>query len=279
MTNIVYVSDVLLADLVGGGELNDHELCSELGNTGLDITKIRSFQVDLKDVDINAFYIISNFIGLKKDVINEIKNKCKYLIYEHDHKYLSNRNPAEFKNYKAPDNIVVNKQFYKNAKAVFCQSSFHESIIKKNLELENLYNVSGNLWSLNSLQIMRILSKKQKNSCYSILNSGIGHKNSKETVFYCEKKGYKYNLISSKNYQEFLSQLSNNDKFMFLPKTPETLSRVVVEARMMNIKVLTNKRVGASYEPWFNLQGEELINLMTEKRKKIIKKVLGVING
>ena len=126
---------------------------------------------------------------------------------------------------------------------------------------------------------MRILSKKQKNSCYSILNSGISHKNSKETVFYCEKKGYKYNLISSKNYQEFLSQLSNNDKFMFLPKTPETLSRVVVEARMMNIKVLTNKRVGASYEPWFNLQGEELINLMTEKRKKIIKKVLGVING
>tara|TARA_R110002020_G_scaffold262166_6_gene476637 strand:- start:6942 stop:7781 length:840 start_codon:yes stop_codon:yes gene_type:complete len=279
VTNIVYVSDALLADLVGGGELNDHELCSELGKAGLDITKIRSFQVDLKDIDVNAFYIISNFIGLKKDVINEIKNKCNYLIYEHDHKYLSNRNPAEFKNYKAPDSMVVNKQFYKNAKAVFCQSSFHESIIKKNLELENLYNVSGNLWSLNSLQIMRILSKKQKNSCYSILNSGISHKNSKETVFYCEKKGYKYNLISSKNYQEFLSQLSNNDKFMFLPKTPETLSRVVVEARMMNIKVLTNKRVGASYEPWFNLQGEELINLMTEKRKKIIKKVLGVING
>ena len=278
MTNVVYISDALLSDLIGGGELNDHELCSELSNNGLNIVKIRSFQVDLEDVDSNTFYIISNFVRLRKDVMDKIKNKCKYIIYEHDHKYLANRNPAEFKNYKAPDNMVINEQFYKNAKAVFCQSSFHESIIKKNIELENLYNVSGNLWSLDSLKIMKILSKKQKNNCYSILNSNIEHKNSKETVFYCEKKGYKYNLISSRNYQEFLSQLSNNDKFMFLPKTPETLSRVVVEARMMNIKVLTNKRVGASYESWFNLQGEELINLMTEKRKKIIKKVLEVIH-
>ena len=138
--------------------------------------------------------------------------------------------------------------------------------------------MSGNFWSKDSLEIMKILSRKQKTDCYSILNSRIEHKNTKETAFYCEKKGYEYNLISSNNYQEFLSLMSNNKRFLFLPKTPETLSRVVVEAKMMNIKVTTNKRVGASYEPWFNLKGEELIDLMESKKELVVNKILELIN-
>ena len=63
--------------------------------------------------------------------------------------------------------------------------------------------------------------------------------------------------------------LSSNDKFIFLPKTPETLSRVVVEARMLGVKVLTNKNVGAVYEPWFAMKGEELIEFMINKRDVI----------
>jgi len=175
--------------------------------------------------------------------------------------------------------MIINQEFYKKAKAVFCQSSFHESIIKKNLNLDNLHNVSGNLWSLGSLKTMRTLSKKQKKDCFSVMNSLIDHKNTRETCFYCDKKGYKYELISSESYQVFLSLLSNNEKFIFLPKTPETLSRVVVEARMMNIKVTTNKRVGASYEDWFKLKGDNLIDYMFNKRQEIADKVVEVING
>jgi hypothetical protein len=126
---------------------------------------------------------------------------------------------------------------------------------------------------------MRILSKKQKKDCFSVMNSLIDHKNTREACFYCEKKGYKYELISSGDYQEFLGLLSSNKKFIFLPKTPETLSRVVVEARMMNIKVITNKRVGASYEDWFKLKGEKLIDYMLNKRQETTDKVIEVING
>ena len=278
VTNVVYVSDALLSDIVGGGELNDYELCLELENKGFNIKKLRSSQVSEKQTTPDSFYIISNFALLNSRVIDKIKNTCRYMIYEHDHKYLKNRNPAAFKEYVAPETMIINQDFYKKAKAVFCQSSFHESIIKKNLNLDNLHNVSGNMWSTNSLKIMRGLSKKQKKDCFSIMNSHIGHKNTTETCFYCDKKGYKYELISSENYQEFLSLLSNNEKFIFLPKTPETLSRVVVEARMMNIKVTTNKRGGASYEDWFKLKGDNLIDYMCNKKQEIADKVIEVIN-
>ena len=279
MTNLVYVSDALLSDIVGGGELNDNELCIELKNKGFSVQKIRSSQILEKQIDTDCFYIISNFIMLNSSAKDKIQNTCRYIIYEHDHKYLKNRNPAEFKNYKAPDNMIINKNFYKNAKAVLCQSSFHEAIIKKNTGLKNLWNISGNLWSLETLKMIRQLSKSEKEDRYSIMNSKISHKNTSETRFYCEKKGYDYELISSNNYHDFLKMLSKNKNFIFLPKTPETLSRVVVEARMMGIKTITNNRVGAAHEPWFNLSGDTLINLMIKKRQEITDKIIGVISG
>ena len=68
--------------------------------------------------------------------------------------------------------------------------------------------------------------------------------------------------------------MSNNQKFIFLPKTPETLSRVAVESRMMGMKVFTNKNVGASYESWFDMKGKDLIDFITQKRDSIPKSVI-----
>lgn len=278
MTEICYISDFLLIDLVGGGELNDHELCLLLKKKGFLITKKRSHEVEVKDIETSCFYIISNFVMLKKEVVEYLEKKCNYIIYEHDHKYLKSRNPAIYKDYKAPKTELVNIEFFKKAKKVFCQSSFHKSIMEINTNLKNICNVSGNLWSDDNLSVIRVLNNKEKRNRYSILNSTIQHKNTKETIFYCDKKGYEYDLISSHEYQEFLSLMSKNNKFIFLPKTPETLSRVVVEAKMMGIKILTNKKIGATYEPWFCLKGEELIDHMANKKIEIIDKIIEVIN-
>ena len=176
---IVYVSDCLLADLIGGGELNDHELCIGLNKNNFNVKKIRSYNFTLEKVDTDKFYIISNFALLKKEVKDKIQEKCKYIIYEHDHKYLKSRNPAIYKNYKAPKSEIVNLNFYKNAKKVFCQSSFHESIIKKNVEISNIYNVSGNLWSTQSLEILSSLGSNKRchtfHECPQKLSNHNGH--------------------------------------------------------------------------------------------------------
>jgi len=73
--------------------------------------------------------------------------------------------------------------------------------------------------------------------------------------------------------------LGGNKALVFFPKTPETLSRIVVEARMMDMRVITNKLVGASREDWFKLRGEELIEVMEAKRQQIpglVKNSLGL---
>jgi hypothetical protein len=261
--------------VVGGGELNDHELCRLLS-----AEKIRSHELTLECLRKykNHNLIISNFINLRQEVKNEIMLKYNYVIYEHDHKYLASRNPATYKDFLAPKEQIINLDFYKQAKCVFCQSSFHQNIMKKNIQIENIHNVSGNLWSKGSLQILKILSRKEKKDRYTVLNSKIWHKNTAETAFYCDKKGFAYDLISSNDYNEFLSLLSGNDKFIFLPKTPETLSRVVVEARMMGIKTITNKNIGASYEPWYSTKGVDLIKYMEAKHTEVKSEVLRRLN-
>ena len=279
MNKIYYFSDFLLEDLIGGGELNDNELCMLISDRGYKLEKIRTREIKKQHIDKNNLYIISNFIGLNHVYKDYITKNCKYIIYEHDHKYLKSRNPAIYNDYLAPKKNIINKEFYQNAATVFCQSSFHKKILQKNLKINNVYNVSGNIWKIKDLETMRKLSKKNKNESFSIMNSMIEHKNTKEAIYYCNYKKLKYTLISSKNYEEFLNLLSNNSKFLFLPKTPETLSRVVVEALMMNVKVITNKKVGASYEPWFNMKGEELINFMLNKRQEIVDKTSEVLCG
>ena len=47
---------------------------------------------------------------------------------------------------------------------------------------------------------------------------------------------------------------------------------------MMNMKTITNNKVGASREPWFKFKGEELINKMNEKRGTITDKIVEVLS-
>tara|TARA_Y100001963_G_scaffold159420_1_gene263018 strand:- start:2675 stop:4153 length:1479 start_codon:yes stop_codon:yes gene_type:complete len=101
------------------------------------------------------------------------------------------------------------------------------------------------------------------------MNSLIPHKNTSDAVSFCEITKKPYKLISNPNYESFLDQLSDNGRLVFFPKTPETLSRVVVEARMMGMGVTVNKRIGASYEWWYQMKGKALIDIMRAKRNEI----------
>jgi len=278
LRELVFIADHFVDAVVGGGELNNEEFI-KIAKRSHTIKKINSHFVTLNFLEQNSksFFIIANFLNLKQDLRDYISDKIDYVIYEHDHKYITNRNPAEFKDFIAPKEMIINYDFYQKAKAIFCQSEFHSDIVKKNLNLEKVVNLSGNIWSNDSLDLMEKLSHKEKKNRCSIMNSEISHKNTKEAILFCKYKNLEYELIQPSPYDLFLDKLSNNDKLIFFPKTPETLSRIVVEARMMGMTTITNKIIGAVSEKWFSLKGKELIDHMREKREIIAKTVLNSI--
>ena len=264
------ISDYLPDEVLGGCEINNEQLAALLRLKGHQVVEEKSCFIDVGYVRDNqsAFFIVSNFIELSDLARQEIM-KCRYIIYEHDHKYLKSRNPATHKGLRAPCEDVVNRSFYERACAVICQSRFHADTLYKNLGLQNIISVGGNLWREEKLDHLEKCSTVEKNNSVAILNSPIWHKNTAATIEHCMNKGSQYQLVSSSDQKTFISLLARNDTYMFFPKTPETLSRVACEARMLGMKVVTNGLVAATKEEWFSKKGKPLIEVMRQKRKDI----------
>tara|TARA_R100000995_G_C3472334_1_gene118982 strand:+ start:212 stop:1048 length:837 start_codon:yes stop_codon:yes gene_type:complete len=276
MSKFVFIADYFANDVPGGGEMNNDQVCDILEQKGHEVEKIKCDYVTVDFLEKDANYIIANFVKLTERCKRVLENEKRYIIYEHDHKYVANRNPAKYPGFVIPKNEIINYDFYKNAVAVLCQSKFHQSIAKTNLELDNIFSLGGNLWSEESLKLMKQISKNEKQNKCSIMASQNWHKNTQGAIRYCKLKNLDYDLILQCGYEEFLQRLGANNKFLFLPQTPETLSRIVVEARMMGMTVLTNGQVGATKEDWFNLKGEELIAVMQSKREEIPNKIIEI---
>jgi len=280
MKQIVFIADYFVEQIIGGGELNNKELATIFKNKDYDIKEIQSRFVTLEFLESckESFIILSNFVELSFDC-REALCDLNYIIYEHDHKYLKSRNPATYENFKAPDSEIINYNLYKSAIAVLCQSNLHKKILQSNLDIDNVVNLGGNLWSEESLNIIEEMSKLEKKDCCSIMQSNIPHKNTSGALRYCNYKDLKYELISDRDYKQFLRKLGSNSKFLFLPQTPETLSRVVVEARMMGCSVVTNNLVGATSEEWFEMKGVELINFLRNKKQEIAATIENLIDN
>lgn len=273
MNKIIFIADFFANEISGGGELNNEELINIFLQKGLEVQKINSRDCTLDIVKNNQknIFIVANFVQLHNSCIKFMQEKCRYIIYEHDHKYLKTRNPADYVNYLAPSSDIVYKDFYSKAIAVLSQSIFHKNIILKNLKDVNVINLSGNLWSEDILETLRIFNKKEKKDFCAIMNTNNWHKNTSGAIKFCNDKKYNIDLIEQCDYKLFLERLSNNKKLVFFPKTTETLSRIVVECRMMGMSVITNEKVGATYEDWFKLKGEDLIEEMKNRRVTIPK--------
>lgn len=274
----IYIADYFYPETLGGAEQSDFELLNILADEGFLINKIRACDLSLEDVERNKddFWFISNFVGMKPSVRDSIVEKIsEYIIIEHDHKYLSRRDPSPYPDYTAPANELVNVEFYQNAKYIVVQSSLHEDIIHRNLDDITTYKVGGNLWADSLLEKLRSLPKPPENGIASIMVSNITHKNTAGAIKFCQHKNIEYELISPVAPELFFEMISKNEYFLFLPKSVETLSRIVVEAKMLGIKVMTNDKIGAASEPWFKeLRGDELIDYMKYDKKEEIREFI-----
>lgn len=278
MNKVVFVSDFFVNQVQGGAEIYDSILIEELRKRGVKVCEFNSHEFTDKHFKLyekaGFMFLVSNFVNLS----NPIKKMLqiygdRYCILEHDHKYLSNRNPAEFKDFKAPEQMVINREFYRSAKQVFCQSLKHAEVLSSNLQIDNVTNLSCSLWSSAQLDLIR--SKiQQKNNKAMIINDPNVIKGTSNAIKTCESKGIDYDLVEKMPYEQYLSEMARYDKFVFFPKTLESFCRVILEARMLGCKLVTNNLNGCTYEPWFRgLKGANLIDYVDSQREVVVDKI------
>ena len=274
-SDIIFVCDFYKSDLnnKGGAENNDSVLISLLSNLGYNVVKKYCKDINLEFVEKNkdSTFIIGNFISLSEDSKRVLKNS-NYIIYEHDHKYLKTRDPSKFINFKAPQDQVINKDFYQNATSVICLSNSQASSVRNNLEIDNVESIGCSLWSSEKLDYIASISNTKKTKKCCIVNSSNPTKGTSIAQKYCDAQNIKYDLIESNNEKEFLNNLSAYETLIFIPTVLESLCRLAVEAKMLNCSLVTKPSlIGASSEDWWDLKGDDLIKKIKSKQEEAVK--------
>jgi|TARA_A100001515_G_scaffold30725_2_gene23979 hypothetical protein len=283
MKKIVFISDFFVNEINGGAEICDDILISELESKGYKVCKFKSQEFTSKHIllygKMGFKFIVSNFLGVPENCRKYLQlGQYEYFIMEHDHKYLVNRNPALFTNFKAPPQEIVNRDFYASAKFVFCQSSKHKEVLELNLGIDNVVNLGCSLWSKEQLDFIRSnITTKNNKSFISGDRNPI--KGLPEAIKHCTSKGLEYDILPRTSYESFIAELAKYERFVFFPKTLETFCRVILEARMLGCKLATNTLNGCTYEPWFKqYKGEELINFVDSQRDLVVSKIVECLN-
>tara|TARA_R110000824_G_scaffold55069_19_gene151799 strand:- start:4804 stop:5652 length:849 start_codon:yes stop_codon:yes gene_type:complete len=276
---IILISDFFIDDFVGGAALNDEEIYSTLSQH-YDVQKIKSRYLypGFIHENLESFFIISNFFLINPYLLKTIQEKCNYILYCHDYKFVKHTNPAVYPDFIVPSNELINVGIHKNAQAIICQTGFQKDIYDRNLKLpDKTINFSGNLWSDDHLNLLEELDRIEKdfNKC-AIVESPYPQKGTEYSKQYCQQNNIPFDIIKHPDYESFLKILSEYSSLAFHPSTPETCCRLVLEAKMIGLKIYTNKLIGASYEPWYELNGTPLINAMRDKKKDLLQIIRNV---
>lgn len=278
MHKIVFISDFFINEVNGGAEIYDNILISELKLKDHKVCKFKSQEFTSKHIllygKMGFKFIISNFTGLSDNCKKFFQlGHYEYCLLEHDHKYLKNRNPAVYTNFIAPPLEITNKDFYSAAKFIFCQSIKHKEVLELNLKINNVINLGCSLWSKEQLDFIQASMSEKNNKCF-ISGDRNPIKGLPESIKYCTNNNVEYDILPKTKYESFIKELAKYEKFVFFPKTLESFCRVIIEARMLNCKLVTNKLNGCTYEPWFKkYKGQELINFVDNQRDLIVSKV------
>jgi len=275
MKNVLFISDFFADEMQGGAEIYDNILIELLQDDGVKVVKFKTSEIVDKHVrlyrDCGFHVLVSNFCFMKQDVGEElVSHPGSYSILEHDHKYITDRDPSPYENFEVPPERIINRTFYANAKNVFAQSKIHAEVIRKNLRINNVRHLGMSLWTDEQLEIIENNLESEKAEDVSIIKSDNPTKNTVATVEFCKNKGLPHVLIGSSDYSEYINQLSSHATYAYIPKVLETFNRVLLEARMLDCKILTTNLNGCISEEWFTrYKGKELIEYVREQRPRV----------
>lgn len=270
---IIYVSDFRIEDgTVGGSEFIDKTLVSLL-----DCEFQYSGSVEF--FDPSNFYIISNLSRLRSLSIIESLYRCQYIIIEHDYKFVIHRHPWRYKDCIVPTDQIINRDLYRKSLLTFVQSGYHLDVFKRNQIEGRFYNTQCGIWSDDEVKILNEVAfePRIRRAEFAIVESDNWIKNTKGAVEFCSRHRLDFELVADRDWKSFLQKLKSYAGLVFFPIAGETLCRLVVEARCLDMNVITNPVYGATLEDWYKLRSFELIQFLaarTQKSLGVIRSVL-----
>lgn len=265
-----YITDIIT--VAGGAEATDKAILERLSDLGIKPTLYRAS--DLRTVEEDTLYIISNRVSMNRAMKVLMALKGNYILIEHDYQWVPNRNPWFYNESIVPNEDKIDLDLYENAKATFFQTDFHRDLVLKNkipclnpISLGLTIFTKGEINFITDLYEKRLRQKIPNVWCvYGTNNYG---KNTMGTLEWLKTNAplmkIVYQVLPHQPTKElWLEALSKFFGLIFFPITPETCCRLVMEAQMLGLELMSNNQYGFTASKWRNLHGLELINATVE---------------
>ena len=268
-SKVVFISDFFLNEIRGGAEYCNEALINLLEEK-YEVQRIKSSATTPVVVEEHkeCFFIVANFFQLS-ELSKQKLASVPYVILEHDHKYIRSNNPILYINFLAPESQIQNKEFYKNAVTTVCQSRKHSEILQKNLFINNLSNFGGNIWTDEQIAVLEKNMNQEKSIEYGVIRSNNKNKGMPAATSFCQQNNLQFEFLEEQRFEDFIENLSRVETLVFFPQWFESYSRLSIEAKILGCKLITNSLLGASSEPYFKQNGEELLATIKENNKSI----------
>ena len=104
--------------------------------------------------------------------------------------------------------------------------------MQRNLLLNNIVSLSGNIWTEDALAVLRNNLNTPKSIKYGILYSHNKNKGMPTAVHFCQQHNLEFEYIQEQPFPDFIANIAKVETLIFFPQWLETYNRFSIESRI-----------------------------------------------
>ena len=263
-SDIIFVSDFFADEYVGGAELTTEALFKTSSKKAY---KLKSTELNESHIasGMQKVWVFFNFAQLNPNAIPHIVSQLNYFIVEYDYKFCKYRS-VELHKTSEGKNCDCHTQasgkfisaFFAGAEKVFwmanAQKERYQNVFpfisdEKSVLLSSVFDIDD-LEYIDRLRNARKNNEVEKE--YVVLDSNSWIKGTTQTKEYLDKQGIEHVSLSGLSYSDMLRELSKYQGLAFMPLGGDTCPRIVIEAKLLGLTLITNENVQHQSEDWWS---------------------------
>jgi len=295
MERVVFVCDNFAEKFIGGAELS---VQVHIDTCPFPKVLVKSSEFNPKKFNPKKdFLVFGNFANLNREAFAPVMEKFKYVIEECDYKYCLYRSSHKHKAVTGKDcdchvqevgKLVF--EFMQRAEWVFWKSErqryeyvrlFGDPI--DTWPIKFIGSIMGGVFSDADLDLLvhwrdgfRAGTAFRSNEWF-VLYSGSWIKGYSNAAAYCRENGLKMKAVGNIPYRDCLVAMAGCEGIVYLPNGFDVSCRMITEAKVLGLKIITNDKVQHVTEPWFKGTDEERLAFLRSRNPEFWKIVSNLI--
>jgi len=264
-----------------------------------DVTSISCSDLTIDDIDRHSdkLWILGNITGLfsiNQSISKALLSRNRFVKIEFDYNFCKFRGEKPHRiltksECSCPHGITGDgniSELYKllisDSRHTFFMSERQRAIYLQHLPLTDFSKTSilSSCFTKDSLKLFRDSRRKDSNDKYAILKGfGGWHsvaKGLEEAENFCVSNNLPYDVLAIQPYQNHIETLSGYKGLVFLPIIDDTCPRCIIEAKLLDIEVITNINSQHVTEYWWDQDIETLEKYVSARPKYFWKTIDGI---